>query len=254
MKLSHKQKSILLISIFGVVFIGSVTGIAIYSSIEAKITFIESGTEGWMSSIMIETNGIRIYIDPYAIGTDYENKKADLIFITHPHEDHYDPTTIEMLSKDTTEFICPSSCSDIITALNATGVIPGDNLTVGGISFYAIPAYNIATANLAHPRENNWVGYIITIGDYHILQTGDTSLIPEYSDIEIPIDVLICPIGWGCSNMGLEGGLSAAQIFKPTYFIPIHYSTYTEELDDFESRIGGFSSDTQVITTKLTLF
>ncbi len=40
------------------------------------------------AGVMIETNGQRIYIDPFDIPRDYADKPADAIFVTHSHGDH----------------------------------------------------------------------------------------------------------------------------------------------------------------------
>ena len=47
------------------------------------------------SSIRIEKEGKVIYFDPYNISEEYHD--ADLIFITHNHYDHLDPSSIEKI-------------------------------------------------------------------------------------------------------------------------------------------------------------
>ena len=231
MKLPKKSTSIILVSIIGAALIGTATTIIVINADDVTITFIPSdisGTENWMASIMIEYKGVRIYIDPYNINeTIYESKKADAIFITHPHGDHWDQDSIDFLKQDSTEFIGPASCTDYITENDATGVVPGDNGTVAGISFTAIPAYNPS-----HPVEENWCGYVITIEEYSILLTGDTSNIPEYNEWRDRIDVLVLPVGYGCSNLGASGALDVILVIRPTHVIPIHYGEY-EYLDNF---------------------
>ena len=54
------------------------------------------------AGVMIETKGIRIYIDPVDLPDDYENLPADAILITHEHGDHYQQDMIDMLQKDDT--------------------------------------------------------------------------------------------------------------------------------------------------------
>ena len=227
MKLPKKTTTIILFSIIGISLIASGTTILIVKADDVTITFIPSDMtnttygyeEGWMSSIMIEWRGNRIYIDPYNIDeTIYENKKADGILITHPHYDHYDQDTIDFLTQDSTEFIGPTSCTEFIDANGATGVIPGENGTIVGISFEAIPAYNDA-----HPQENNWCGYVLTVEGYTILVPGDTSNIPEYEALRNRIDVAILPVGFACSNLGPWGAFDVISVIKPTYVIPIHY-------------------------------
>ncbi|WP_371805225.1 MBL fold metallo-hydrolase [Candidatus Lokiarchaeum ossiferum] len=258
MKIVRKKLAIILISVFGIALIGGLTTVIALNSADIKITFMDSGEEEAMSSIMIETGDTRIYVDPYAIDSKYDKKKADIIFLTHPHMDHYDQDVIDRIKKDSTIIVAPTSCTDIFTANNATheviGVAPNYTGTAGGISFEAIPAYNINTANMGHLKSYNWCGYIFTIGEYTILQTGDTSCIPEYEDIAGEIDIAILPIGWGCSNMGTEGSLEAVGIIQPTHVIPIHYGPYPETFDEFVAGCSTQYPDLKIHKTTLYLF
>ena len=253
MKLPKKTTSIILLSILGVTLIASATTIIVVGADDVKITFLPSNIsatqdnyeEGWMSSIMIEYKGIRIYIDPFNI--DEASKKADGIMITHPHGDHYDQDTIDLLTDDSTEFIGPTSCTEFISENGGTGVIPGDNGTIAGISFTAIPAYNNG-----HPIENNWCGYVITIEGYRILIPGDTANIPEYYEWRDQIDVAFLPVEYSCSNMGPVGAIDAIGVIRPTYVIPIHYGAL-ENLDTFLGYVPMAAPDIEVIETKLVL-
>ncbi len=48
---------------------------------------------------------------------------------------------------------------------NVKAVKPGDSLEVAGVKVDAVPAYNLRPGTEpAHPKEKNWVGYILTIG------------------------------------------------------------------------------------------
>ncbi|MHA1746758.1 MAG: MBL fold metallo-hydrolase [Promethearchaeota archaeon] len=256
MKLPAKKTSIALISIIGIALIGSTTTVIVINADDITITFIPSNIlseievefQDWMSSIMIEYKGIRIYVDPYNIDEDiYAGKKADAIFITHPHEDHWDQDTIDFLTQDSTEFVGPASCTGFISENDGTGVIPGDNGTVAGIIFEAIPAYNPS-----HPVEENWCGYVITIEEYSILLTGDTSNIPEYSEWRDRIDVLILPVGYGCSNLGPDGAIDAISVIKPTYVIPIHYREI-QYLDNFLELVPLGAPDIEIYERELVL-
>lgn len=239
MKVPRKKILILIFGILGIGLIGTVSTIAVVKynqRDDITVSLFKSNIDEQMSSSMIETDEIRIYIDPYSMEGE---GNADYIFLTHPHGDHYDQATINKLKTDTTVFIVPASCTDIIEANEGTNEIieiaPNDTHSFEEFSFEAIPAYNINTFNLAHNKSFNWCGYILTIGDYTIMQTGDTSLIPEYEDLEGEIDVLIIPIGWGCSNMGLEGAMDAIEMIQPTYVLPIHYGSSTADLTSFQT-------------------
>jgi L-ascorbate metabolism protein UlaG (beta-lactamase superfamily) len=51
------------------------------------------------ATLMMDYNGIIIYIDPVAIYGDYDRlPKADIILVTHQHSDHLDKGTIDKIN------------------------------------------------------------------------------------------------------------------------------------------------------------
>ena len=112
------------------------------------------------SSIRIELDKI-IYFDPFKIE---ENKHdADIIFITHNHYDHFDIKSIENVMNDNTVIVAPKSMEDVINQISFKKYIylnPFDEVNIDNLFIKTIPAYNIDKP--FHPRENNWLGYIVT--------------------------------------------------------------------------------------------
>jgi L-ascorbate metabolism protein UlaG (beta-lactamase superfamily) len=194
---------------------------------KVTITHIKSDNAHYnVSTVCIEGNGTRVYIDLYDLPQNYSNKPADVIFITHSHFAHYDPISIDLVAQDTTIFIGPSSCSEFITNYDGVGVIPGDNGTAAGIQYEAFKAYNTA-----HPSEDNLCGYIITVNGIQIFHSGDTGNIPEFQDLKGEIDVLILAVGSSYATMTFEDAIDAIGVIQPKYFIPIHYLTM--DIHDF---------------------
>jgi hypothetical protein len=67
---------------------------------EVAITFIKHG------SLALTFNNLSIQVDPVSMYADYSTfPKADIILITHEHDDHFDPEAIKTLSKDNTLLI-----------------------------------------------------------------------------------------------------------------------------------------------------
>ena len=56
-------------------------------------------------------------------------------------------------------------------------VKPNEEYMVQGIKFETIPSYNVNKK--FHPKENNWVGYIITIDEVRYYIAGDTDITEE---------------------------------------------------------------------------
>ena len=132
------------------------------------------------SSIKIKDNKI-IYIDPFKIDKDYND--ADIVFITHDHFDHYSEEDIDKVINENTIIIIPE---ELLTKILRKGINKNAVITVEsnkeymvqGIKFETIPAYN--TNKTFHPKENDWVGYIITLDGIRYYIAGDTDITDVY--------------------------------------------------------------------------
>ena len=103
---------------------------------DLKITFIGHGT------LMFEFGGKVIHVDPWGKLADYSKlPKADLILITHEHQDHLDLDTINKIKRDKTVVILTKICADKGVAGEVMN--NGDTKTVTGIKIEAVPAYNL---------------------------------------------------------------------------------------------------------------
>src|SRR5256714_3833154 len=120
-----------------------------------KFTWYKQSAYKWKGE------GLTVYIDPW--GLRAQEEPADVIFITHAHADHFEPTDIEKVRKKTTQFVAPRDVAEKLEG-NVKAIRPGDAFDVAGIKVEAVPAYNTAPQRLqAHPKSNNWVGYILTL-------------------------------------------------------------------------------------------
>ena len=170
----------------------------------------------------IKINGEKIiYIDPYKIKEI--NKDADLIFITHEHYDHYSIEDINKIKKSNTRFIVPKSMKNrlVIDEISESDIISVDvknKYSVDDIEFETIPAYNINKS--FHPKNNNWVGYIININNIKYYIAGDTDMTEEA--INVKCDIAFVPIG-GTYTMDYKEAATLTNKIKPKYAIPIHY-------------------------------
>ncbi len=177
------------------------------------------------SSIRIQYDDLELYIDPVRqLGNrtiDYSTiPKANLIFVTHEHGDHYDKEAIKQLSKVGTQFITNQRCAD----MTGYGLVMknGDKEDLNfGIKVEAVPAYNTTEGRTQfHPkgRDN---GYILNIDGLRIYIAGDTEDIPEMDGIK-DIDVAFLPCNQPYT-MTPEQLIRAARIIKPKVLFPYHY-------------------------------
>ena len=174
------------------------------------------------SSIKINKEKI-IYIDPFKIDKTY--KDADLIFITHDHYDHYSEDDIDKVKKDETVFIVPEELLTklLVKGYNKNNIItvePNMQYMVEGIKFETIPAYNMDKQ--FHPKENEWVGYIIEIKGIRYYIAGDTDITEENKKVKC--DVAFIPVG-GTYTTDFKEAAQLVNEIKPKIAVPTHYGS-----------------------------
>jgi L-ascorbate metabolism protein UlaG (beta-lactamase superfamily) len=182
-----------------------------------EITFIGHG------SLMMAFEGKIIHVDPYSRQTDYTKlPKADLIFLTHDHSDHLDPTALRYVRTSHTVVVLPPICASKVSG--GTVMTNGDIKTVLEIKVEAVPAYNLVhkrdDGGVFHPKgEGN--GYVLTFGDKRIYVAGDTENTPEMKALK-QIDCAFLPMNLPYT-MTAEMVADAAKMFRPKILYPYHY-------------------------------
>jgi len=157
-----------------------------------------------------------VLIDPF--GIDAPDRPADIICITHGHYDHCSEEDILRCADSHTDITAPlDAVKDDLPGTWHT-VEPGNIYTVQGIRIETVPAYN--TNKEFHPKENNWVGYIITLKGTRVYHAGDTDRIPEMKDIQA--DVALLPVS-GTYVMTADEAAAAFRDIGAAHGIPMHY-------------------------------
>jgi len=179
-----------------------------------------------------------IYIDPYMISDNLE--KADIIFITHSHYDHCSIADIQKISKENTIIVIPVDAQSKITKfpfkIDMRIIEPNQTMDFGMVKISSVPAYNIHKT--FHPKEENWLGYVLKFDDFIIYHAGDTDLIPEMQKLTGFRNgktkfVALLPVS-GRFVMTAEEASLAASIIKPDIAIPMHYGSVAGSIEDAE--------------------
>jgi len=140
---------------------------------------------------------------------------------------------------------------DKIPSKEKIGISPGQEKIINNIKIKAISAYNIDKINPDthkpfHPKEDNKVGFVISIGETSIYHTGDSDLIPEMNDLKP--DVLLVPVS-GTYVMTAKEAAKAVEKIKPKVTIPMHYGTLVgSDADAKEFKDTVKSCEVQVLT------
>ena len=192
------------------------------------------------SSIRINKEKV-IYIDPFKINKNYND--ADIIFITHDHYDHYSEEDIDkVIKEDTTIVISKYLLKKLLKkGINKNAIIvaePNKEYETQGINFNTIPAYNINKK--FHPKENNWLGYIITINNVKYYVAGDTDITDE--NRKVKCDVAFVPVG-GTYTMDFKEAAQLINEIKPKIAVPIHYGSIVGTEQDARNFINLLNSE-----------
>ena len=195
--------------------------------------------------IRIQYDGKEIQIDPVSkLGNRSVNyaamPKADYIFVTHEHADHYDAAALKTLSAEKTQLVLNKRCADMFGSGKV--MANGDKLQLADISVEAVPAYNsTAGREQFHPkgRDN---GYILTIDGLRIYIAGDTEDIPEMAQIK-DIDIAFLPCNQPYT-MTPDQLVRAAKVIKPKVLFPYHYGQ--TDLSSIPAQLEGTGIDVRI--------
>ena len=184
---------------------------------DLKITFVGHGT------LVFNFGGKVIHVDPYSNLADYDTlPKADLILLTHEHQDHLDLKALNSIRTGKTVVVLTEACGKQVQG--GIVMMNGEVNTWEGLKVEAVPAYNIVhkrdTGQPFHPRGFG-NGYIITFGDKRVYVAGDTENIPEMKCLK-NIDIAFLPMNLPYT-MTPEMVADAVRVFKPKILYPYHF-------------------------------
>ena len=200
-----------------------------------------SQSDFFPSSFRIKSKHKTIFIDPVEIESE---DKADYVFLTHAHPDHFSPKDLIKIVKPETVFICSKGVTKKLRKYNCKiiEVKPGDTHTLDqSMKFEAVSAYNTKSVFLwikAHPKSKQNVGYILSFHGTCIYHAGDTDYIPEIEKIK-NVDIAMVPVGGDNLTMNAEDAAKILGRIRPKIAIPMHYEIKKQEdLKKLENLLG----------------
>lgn len=185
---------------------------------DLTMTFLGHG------SLMFEWNGQRWYVDPYGKVADYNKlPPADVVLITHEHDDHADPDALAAIRVAGTQVVMNNGSQSKVPG-GGIVLCNGDATTVNGVKVEAVPAYNVVhrrpTQVPYHPKGDG-NGYVLTFGDVRVYVAGDTEDVPEMAALgQVDVAFLPCNLPF---TMTCEMAANAAKKIRPRYLYPYHY-------------------------------
>lgn len=173
-----------------------------------------------------------IYIDPFQLSKRHKTRDADIVLVSHDHFDHLSIEDLTEIVNSNTEIVAAKECLGKLQDLPAgriTTLNPGERASPRGLVVEAIRAYN--TNKKFHPKEDNKIGFVITVDGHRIYHSGDTDIIPEMSGLNP--DIALLPVSGTYVMTADEAARANDEFIKPRKFaIPMHYGSIVGSEED----------------------
>lgn len=186
--------------------------------------------------------GGMVLVDPTAGPTDplaanTRLVKPDLILITHPHGDHFQPAVLREYIRANPQVVLAGP-AEVVKLARAQGidgmqvVQPNQTYTMAGFEFSTLPAYFEDPA-WKHPRSGGWVGYVLALNGARYYVTGDTQALPEMATAKADV---IFPLLYGCGG-NTEQAVKMAKISGAHVVVPVHHGSQVATIKKYLARL-----------------
>jgi L-ascorbate metabolism protein UlaG (beta-lactamase superfamily) len=176
----------------------------------------------WFGTAAFLYNGSKvIYFDPISLAGDIP--KADLILVTHAHNDHWSVADLQKVIGPQTKLIIGPIVSVSYEAakddlgIPATVLAEGQTTQVEGVSIQAVPAYD----TLGHVKGSGGVGFLVTLDGVTMYHTGGTAAFPEMADYTS--DIAFVPV------YSRDAAQALVEVIPARIFIFEHTSFYAAQ-------------------------
>lgn len=158
-----------------------------------------------------------VVTDPYGmmVGWKLPAMKADVVTISHQHEDHNNILGVKSMGEQSSPFLIDQA----------------GEYEVGGITVFGYPTFHDGQQGAERGKN---IMYSIFLDGVHVLHLGDLgheltqSMIEEIGDV----DVLLCPVG-GKFTIDPQAAVEVIHSLEPDIVIPMHYKTPVHSPENF---------------------
>ena len=183
-----------------------------------------------------------IFVDPTAGPADALVVKTglvkpDLILITHPHGDHFQPAVLQAYIAANPQVVLagPAEVVKLAQEQGIAGmqtVAPNQSYTLAGFEFSTVPAY-FEAKDWNHPQASQWVGYVIPLNGVRYYVTGDTQPLAEMAAVKADV---VFPLLSGCGG-NIDQALKMAKISGAHVVVPVHHGGRVETIRKFAAQL-----------------
>jgi L-ascorbate metabolism protein UlaG (beta-lactamase superfamily) len=204
------------------------------------------------ATLLVETGGSRILIDPFFTGNpacpiSADQAQADFILVSHGHGDHVGDTLA--IAKRTGAMVIANF--EIHEWMLKQGLTKVHGMQHGGGFNFPFGRVKLTLAfhgSMLPDGSNggNPCGFLITTKEgKHIYDAADTGLFGDMRLIgEEGIDLALVPIGDNYT-MGPDDAVRAVKMLSPKKVVPIHYNTWPPIAQDAQSWAERIRNETQ---------
>lgn len=202
------------------------------------------------SAFQLEDGDRALLVDPFMTGNpecevDPGTVSADVILLTHAHNDHVGDT-IAIANRTGATVYATHELANWLSRQgveNVVGANYGGTVTFPGGSAKFVPAWHTSAYQLddgSFVAPGFAAGFVVRFGGKTIYVAGDTALFLDMQLVgEMGIDIALLPIG-GHFTMDAEDAQRAVTLIRPGVVVPCHYNTFPpieQDPERFKARV-----------------